>query len=142
MPVFRTVLAIALLSALGGASGTATAQAPDANTCLRFAFGVWKPVLDWKAAGHPGSVDSVRVARAEGGQAWAAGIPSTTRTTPGDTLLMLYPAFWPVGVIVSFNPRAFTARDTVAATAVALVGDALKANPVSAVKLWKVPCGR
>jgi hypothetical protein len=112
----------------------------DDPSCLRFRFGPWSPALDWNRAGHPGTVDSFRIARAEGGQAWAAAVPPTTRTAPGDTVLVLYPAFWPVGVMVQFDPAAFAGRDTLAAHATAFVADGNTRSPTSTVTLWKVPC--
>ena len=118
------------------------AQAASAPpSCLRFRFGAWTPGLDWTAAGHPGTIDSFRVARAAQGQAWAAGVPPTPKTAAGDTVLMLYPSFWPVGVMVTFDPRALVSADTVKGLAHAFVADGRKQNPTSVATLWKVPCG-
>ena len=59
-----------------------------------------------------------------------------------DTVLVLYPAFWPAGVAVSLGARELAAGDTVLGRATALVADAHKASPVAKVRAWRVPCGR
>lgn len=123
---------------------TATGQSVPANEpplCLRFRFGAWAPALDWSAAGHPGTIENFRVDRAAQGQAWAAGVAPTTKTAAGDTVLVLYPSFWPVGVMVTFNPRAFAGADTVKGTAQAFVADGRKASPTSVATLFRVSCG-
>jgi hypothetical protein len=108
--------------------------------CLRFQFGPWSPPLDWRDAGHPSSPDSVRVERASGGQSWATGMPSGQQIAASDTLLFLYPPFWPAGVSIVLDRRAFVGRDTIFAKATAFVADGNRPSPSSRATLWRVPC--
>lgn len=112
------------------------AQRSDEDTCLRFAFGAWTPPLDWSAAGHHSTPDSVHVGEAAPGRGWAAAMPSSGT----DTVLVLFPSFWPVGVSLAFDPRAVAAGDTVSGKATAFVADARKPSPVSRTRVWRVPC--
>jgi hypothetical protein len=64
--------------------------------CLRFRFDTWKPALDWKRSGHPSDPDSVQVARAAGGQAFAVGMATNRTVAAGDTLFVLYVRAVPV----------------------------------------------
>lgn len=110
-------------------------------SCLRFRFGTWTPVLDWKRSGHPSAPDSVRLPRTASGQAWAVGASTTSSAIAGDTTLVLYPGFWPAGVSISFDPRAFVANDTVTGLARAFVADASQPTSTTRATLWRVPCG-
>jgi hypothetical protein len=134
---------VALLLALAVArpalaQSARSAERSDAETCLGFSFGPWTPPLDWRLAGHGDAVDSTRVPRARGGRGWAA--PSAQSAS--DTTLMLFPAWWPVGVIVELTTRAPALGDTVAGRATALIADGRQAAPTSRVKVWQVPCRR
>ena len=120
----------------------AAAQAPagderGATVCLGFSFGAWKPALDWKRAGHANPVDSARVPRAPEGRGWA-----TPEGASADTTLMLFPPWWPVGVVVELPTGAPALGDTVAGRARALVGDGRRESPTSRVRAWRVACGR
>lgn len=141
LPAAWSVFLLALFAQAAAAQddsvGTAQEEAPS---CLRFRFGPWTPTLDWKRSGHPSAPDSVRVARAAGGQAWAMGVASTPTVAAGDTLLVLYPGFWPAGVSISFNPRAFATADTVTGTARALVADGNQPTSTARATLWRVRC--
>lgn len=118
----------------------ATAQAQDASrdndTCLRFTFGAWTPALDWKSAGHYGTPERVAVERTAEGRAYAAPV----QAFGADTVLLLYPSFWPVGVALAFDPRGLAVGDTVIGKATALVADARTPSPVSKARVWRVPC--
>lgn len=108
----------------------------EEDTCLRFAFGTWTPALDWTRAGHHSAPDSFHVGEAAEGRGWAAAVPSVG----ADTVLVLFPAFWPVGVSLAFDPRRVAAGDTVVGKATAMVADARKPPPVSRARVWRVPC--
>jgi len=110
--------------------------AADTPTCLRFTFGAWTPALDWKLAGHRGAADSTHVGHTPEGRGWAA--PASGQNA--DTVLVLFPGFWPAGVSLTFDPRALSAADTVIGKATALVADANKPSPVSRARVWRVPC--
>lgn len=98
----------ALLLALGTTIATPSSlcaqsmsEAGRDASCLRYLFGTWTPALDWRGAGHTVSLDSAKLDRAPRGRSWAA----PTGTPSGDTILMLYPPFWPAGVSLAFDPK-------------------------------------
>jgi hypothetical protein len=135
--------AAGLVLALVGARPAPGQSAPkaepsDEEVCLGFSFGSWTPALDWQLAGHGAAVDSTHVPRAPGGRGWAApSVPSAS-----DTSLMLFPAWWPVGVEVELTTRAPAAGDTVTGRATALIADGRQQAPTSRVKAWRVRCQR
>ena len=136
----RLSLAIA---AFGGTAVARVGRAQSAPTsgdvdavCFGFAFGAWSPPLDWRAAGHGERPDSTRLQHAPAGRDWAAEASS-----PRDTVLMLYPAWWPVGVMVAIPARRIVAGDTVTGRASALVADGRLRPPTAVVRAWRVPCG-
>jgi hypothetical protein len=130
-------LGVALLLAPRPGTAQATSAPADAPVCLGFSFGPWTPALDWRAAGHGAPVDSARVPRAPGGRGWAASDAAPL----SDTTVMLFPPWWPVGVMVDLASKAPAAGDTVAGRAMALVNDGRRRSPTSRVRAWRVPCG-
>lgn len=133
---------ILLASVVAAAVGAQPAAAQDASAsgdadavCFGFAFGAWSPPLDWRAAGHGDRPDSSKLAHAPAGRDWAA-----EGSTPRDTVLMLYPAWWPVGVLVEIPARRIVAGDTVTGRASALVADGRLRAPTAVVRAWRVPC--
>jgi hypothetical protein len=67
-----------------GATRPATRPDPDAE-CYGFSFGAWQPALNWRAAGHPPSMEPAALAGARAGRppgAPAAGRPGRQGTTP------------------------------------------------------------
>jgi hypothetical protein len=120
------------------AQSAPSAERSDTEVCLGFSFGPWTPALDWQLAGHGAAFDTTRVPRAPGGRGWAApGAQSAS-----DTTLMLFPTWWPVGVIVELTTRSRAPGDTVPGRATALIADGRQQAPTSRVKAWQVPCGR
>jgi hypothetical protein len=117
------------------------ASRAEGPACLRFKFGAWAPALDWKRSGHPSAPDSVQVPRSASGQAWAVGMTQSPTVAAGDTSFVLYPGFWPAGVTISFDPRAFASRDTVTGTARALVADGRQPSSTARAIVWRVSCG-
>ena len=117
------------------ATTTATPSAPE--ECLGLAFGDWTPPLDAVAAGHrqSGRFDTSAVSRAPNARDWALRLQAGR-----DTTLMLFPAWWPVGVAVRVPAVEAAGRDTLRGTATALVADARATAPTAAVLLWRVPC--
>jgi hypothetical protein len=112
-----------------------SASADDPRTppeCFRFAFGAWSPTLDWQGAGHrnpPGA-----------GEQGAHGRANAVRTErEGEGPLLLFPAFWPAGVLIRFDRTA--PGDTLRGTATALVADASRTASVAPVTIRRVPCG-
>ncbi len=135
--IATVVLALATPSS-AGAQDAPSRGGHDAPVCLGFSFGPWTPPLDWRGAGHGVAVDSARVLRAPDGRDWASpGLGSGS-----DTTLMLFPAWWPVGVEVALRTRGPAPGDTVSGRATALVADGRREAPRSLVRAWQVPCGR
>lgn len=107
----------------------------DAAECLGFTFGAWTPPLDPKAAGHAPFPPAATLPHAPGGRDWAA-----TDAAARDTLLLLFPSWWPAGVSIRFAHAPRTRRDTVHGTATALVADGRLRAPEARVLGWLVPC--
>ena len=58
-----------------------------------------------------------------------------------DSVVMLFPKWWPVGVTVALPTRRPAPGDTVTGRAQALVSDVRAKIPTSRVRAWAVPCG-
>lgn len=139
--------AVAALAALHGATpAVASAQgaapvppagAREESVCLGFAFGAFTPKLDWAAAGHRPIHDGLATQQAPGGRGWASddGLPN-------DSLLYLFPAWWPVGVLVELPRRSPMLGDTVIGRATALVARGNVTPPAARVRAWRIPCER
>ena len=107
---------------------------PRPSECFSFTFGTWTPRLDAAAAGHS---TPPAAARAEGQPREDAGrLP----LVGGDSLLILYPAWWPYGVSVVFDRAQH--GDTLSGVARAFVADLRNPLPTAPVRGIRVPCGR
>lgn len=113
------------------------APADDAPQCLGFAFAKWAPALDWQHAGHGATPDSALVPRAPGGRGWAADALGHE----GDSTVVLYPVWWPAGVVIHFDRKPAVPGDTVVGRATALVADAESKAPQTTVRAWSKGCG-
>jgi hypothetical protein len=135
--LIRTALAIALaiVLAMSPASLAAQGQTQDPPVCLGFAFGVWKPALDWRAAGHA-PLDPKYHLRAADGRDWA-----TTDAVPTEKVVVLLPSWWPAGVSVTLPDRTPALGDTIVGSAFAFVADGRRTAPKAQVWAWRVPCG-
>jgi hypothetical protein len=131
--LFHATLAL-VLAASPDALG-AQGQSTSPPVCLGFSFGVWKPALDWRAAGHA-PLDPKYHLRAADGRDWA-----TTDAVPSEKTVVLLPAWWPAGVSVTLPDRAPALGDTVVGSAFAFVADGRRAVPTAPVRAWRVPCG-
>ena len=107
------------------------------NACFGFAFGRWNPPLDWSKAGHAAPPHQVGpdagTAQDGGRREWAAD-----QTERGKIEMVLFPAWWPVGVHVEL---ADVGGDTLRGTATALVADGRVTPPVAKVAALRVVCG-
>ena len=109
----------------------------DPPVCLGFSFGPWTPALDWRAAGHGARMDTSHMSVTPTGRDWAMdGIKGLE-----DSVVLLFPKWWPVGVAVTLPTRRPAPGDTVSGRAVALVADVNAKVPTSRVRAWAVPCG-
>jgi len=137
---FMRCSCIALLGAWAtgslGAQGTAAPKHSGSPECYGFSFGKWTPPLDWERSGHGSVLDSARVPRAPNGRGWAA----SDLEMQSDSSLLLFPPWWPAGVLVVFKAKPASLADTVAGTATAFVADARKQPSTSAIHGWLVPC--
>jgi hypothetical protein len=104
--------------------------------CLGFSFGRWTPPLEWSAAGHGPRPDTSRLQRTVAGRDWATRSPSSER----DSLLILFPSWWPAGVAVELPTRTPAPGDTIVGQARAFVADGRVQIPTSRVRAWRVAC--
>jgi hypothetical protein len=136
---FRAVCLLAFVGALGPSAFAQTAQPAgrsDSTVCYGFSFGKWTPPLDWQNAGHAVALDSARVPRAPGGRGWAA----SDLEFQSDTSIILFPPWWPAGVIARFPAKPKSVADTVVGRAQALVADGRKTPSASPIRAWLIPC--
>ena len=140
----RAWLPAALALVVHGAAARAQeAAAPAPDECWRFAFGAWTPPLDGPAAGHDREFGAARPSGMVSGRApahaparrdWAARVPVS-----GDSALILFPAWWPAGVELKFDPSR-SHRDTLRGEAAAFVADGRARVPTPKAVAWRVPC--
>lgn len=135
-PMAAAMMLVALATR-ASAQSTASRDTADYNYCLGFAFGSWTPALDLKAAGHNPVVDTSHFARAAAGRDWA----TSGKRTEGDTTFMLFPIWWPAGVVIALDHTPTSSVDTVRGKATALVADGRKASPTSSIRAWEKRCG-
>ena len=131
-------LVIALLTARVsvGAQVNEPPKRSDSAECYGFAFGKWTPPLDWERSGHGSVLDSARVPRAPNGRGWAA----SDIEIRSDSSLLLFPPWWPAGVLVVFKSKPRSLGDTAAGVATAFVADSRKQPSTSPIRGWLVPC--
>ncbi|HEY2067811.1 MAG TPA: hypothetical protein VGG84_17810 [Gemmatimonadaceae bacterium] len=104
--------------------------------CLGFSFGPWTPALEWSAAGHGARPDSSQLHHASSGRDWAtSGVRGEA-----DSLLILFPSWWPAGISIELPTRSPAPGDTVTGKAHAFVADGRVRIPTSRVRAWRVAC--
>jgi hypothetical protein len=119
-------------------------RAQSSTACVRIAFGAWTPPLDWAGAGHLDS--SARIAnriqqrrdsvfdRSQGGgrdeMIWSE--------EGGRRRLVLFPSWWPAGVVISFSPGAL--GDTLTGEAQALVADLARPPSRTRARVIRAGC--
>jgi hypothetical protein len=119
-------------------TSTASAQAAKSSDeqCFGFAFGTWTPALDWKQAGHGAPVDTSHVPHAPNGFGWAVDANDAGL----DSSLIVFPSWWPAGVVITLSRKPSTPADTVLGGAVAMVADGRKTPPHAQVRAWQKSC--
>lgn len=133
---------------VAGAMAVATSGAQEAPVaCLRVGFGTWTPPLAWSAAGHGDSAARVGARdRALRDSVYDGAATATGREEmkwmEGGRQLILYPPWWPVGVVIAFERSALTlARgDTIVGAATALVADAGRPPPRATARVVRAGC--
>jgi hypothetical protein len=127
------VLALPSRVAAQGTEPRAQSTPPTPGECVGLSFGPWDPPLDWSAARQAGPAPPPAVPVPERGDA--------IRSDLSDSTLLLFPTWWPAGVVVRF-PRRLASSDTVEAVAIAMVADGQVRPPTSRVQVIRVPCHR
>jgi hypothetical protein len=108
------------------------------NECYGFKFGAWDPPLKTVASAYSPGYDPTTSAPAGAPRDWAARVPNGQSTnSPADSVLMLFPTWWPVGVQIQWTGEH---GDTLVGTAIALVADGRVKNPVTTVRGVRVAC--
>jgi hypothetical protein len=130
--------ALVFASALAAHPSAAQGSAPrgEPPVCLGFSFGTWTPALEWTAAGHGARPDARRLQHASSGRDWAA---SDVRGA-ADSVLILFPSWWPAGISVELPTRNLAPGDTVIGKASAFVADGRVKIPTSRVRAWRIAC--
>ncbi|HSA55142.1 MAG TPA: hypothetical protein VLE53_05525 [Gemmatimonadaceae bacterium] len=124
------VLASGFATERAAAQGARVDAVPPPGACWRLAFSEWKPPLDWARAGHgrDSSVTAERMRRLRDSifvsdtGAVNSNAMHWERTAKGLQLL-LFPPWWPVGVLVTFDSTTADVRE-MTGDAVAMVADA------------------
>ena len=130
---------LCLVVLLAGSASSLGAQATPTE-CFRFAFGNWQPSLKSVASTYNPGYDPTVSAPAGAPRDWAARIPNGRPSdTPADSVLILFPAWWPVGVAIEWKEQH---GDTLVGVARALVADGRLKNPETSVRAMHVPCTR
>lgn len=135
--MLRVIAAIALLAC--GASSV-TAQVPSAapDECFGFAFGTWDPPLKSASSTYSPGYDPTVSAPAGSPRSWAARAPmSDSSGAAADSVLLLFPPWWPAGVAIQWTAQR---GDTLLGTATAMVADGRVKNPRTAVRALHVAC--
>ena len=110
------------------------------NECYGFTFGAWDPPLKTVASAYSPGYDPTTSAPAGAPRDWAARVPNgRTSNSAADSVLMLFPAWWPVGVEIRWTSEH---ADTLLGGAIALVADGRQKNPVTTVRAVRVACNR
>jgi hypothetical protein len=120
-----------------GAPLAAQSSAREPDECFGFSFGAWDPPLKSVANTFNPGEDPKAGAAPGAPRGWAARAPSGRE--PGDSSLVLFPAWWPSGVTIDWTGAR---GDTLVGVAHALVADGRLKVPASAVRGLRVPCGR
>jgi hypothetical protein len=144
-PVVAALLLVAAPPA--GAQGGGD-QGPVPGACWRLAFGAWQPPLDWGRSGHDGdsSVMAERMRRIRDSVfvrdtgAVNSNAMFWERTASGGWQLLLFPPWWPVGVLVTFDSLKADQTE-LTAEAVALMARA-EQEPSKARVLARNTCPR
>jgi hypothetical protein len=112
---------------------------PTPDECFGFKFGSWDPPLKSVASTYNPGYDPVSGAPAGSPRDWAARIPNGKSETAADSVLLLFPAWWPAGVAIEWTEQR---GDTLIGKAHALVADGRIKNPVTGVRGLHVACRR
>jgi hypothetical protein len=123
------VCAPVIAQAQGGA-------APD--ECYGFSFDAFSPPLDYAGAGHPGTAAEMRGSRTQAPKVVGARESAIqVDDGPRDSLMILFPSWWPAGVAIRWSSST---ADTLKGIAQAFVADGRVKVPTTSVRGWRIPC--
>lgn len=137
--VARDLLLLAILIAPAALEAQALPDPRAPDECVGFRFGTWDPSLKSVASRYNPGYDPTTSAPAGAQRDWAAKVPSGRPEAAADSVLLLFPAWWPSGVSIAWQEQR---GDTLIGQATALVADGRIKNPVAAVRGLRVPCVR
>ena len=129
------VLTAVLVGIFPSASLAQSILVPD--ECYGFTFGAWNPPLKSVASTYNPGYDPSSSAPAGSPRDWAARVPNGPPTSPADSTLLLFPAWWPAGVAIEWRQQY---GDTLIGVARALVADGRIKNPETPVRGTRVAC--
>ena len=132
------VFALTFIEAPAVAQAQASlSRAPD--ECFGFSFGRWDPPLSSASSTYSPGYDPKSSAPAGAPRAWAMRSPtgSPNQTQPADSVLLLFPVWWPAGLAIQWTEQR---GDTLIGVARALVADGRAKNPETAVRAKHVAC--
>ena len=136
----RWMFILAILAIMQGvAKGQAPPRLPAPDECFGFKFGSWDPPLKSVASTYNPGYDPVASAPPGSPRDWAARISNGKTEAAADSVLLLFPAWWPAGVAIEWTEQR---GDTLIGTAHALVADGRIKNPVTTVRGIHVACRR
>jgi hypothetical protein len=133
--LFLPVVAIALTTR----STAAQSLSPAPDECFGFSFGKWEPSLRSTSSTYSPGYDPTGSAPAGAPRSWATRAPTSggASAAPADSVLLLFPPWWPAGVAIQWTSQR---GDTLIGIARALVADGRVKNPQSAVRALRVSC--
>jgi hypothetical protein len=135
-----TRLTLILLLLGPGIVHAQSAPIPIPDECYGFKFGGWEPPLKSVASTYNPGYDPKTSAPPGAPRDWAARVATgRSSTVAPDSVLLLFPAWWPAGVSIDWLEQR---GDTLLGRAVALVADGRVKNPVSSVRGVRVACRR
>ena len=124
------ILASGLATQAASAQEARRDSGPPPGACWRLSFSDWTPPLDWARAGHgrdsSGTAARMRRLRDSLFVSDTGAVNSNAmhwERTPKGLQLLLFPTWWPVGVLVTFDSATANARE-MTGEAVAMVADA------------------
>lgn len=134
----RALAAVGLLVAFGALSAGAQTPDPAPDECFGFSFGKWDPPLRTASSTYSPGYDPTSSAPAGAPRSWAMRSPlGTSPDAPADSVLLLFPPWWPAGIAIQWTAQH---GDTLIGVAKALVADGRVKNPETPVRALRVPC--
>lgn len=134
----RSLRLLVLIALRGAVSASAQVPSPAPDECFGFTFGKWNPSLKSASSTYSPGYDPTSSAPAGAPPSWATRAPTTSSSSaPADSVLLLFPPWWPAGVAIQWTAQR---GDTLIGVARALVADARVKNPEASVRALHISC--